>query len=218
MTQRWDGTGVDAQTWEGTRRALHAVAELVLAGPQYRASGTIRLRVTGVGFATVAAPDLAVDGDILVAGDTRRPLSGRTPGALARELGLEVGAPAGLYHDGSGGRADDVLRVDLAAARALATWLAVGREALQRFAPDQTAVLWPEHFDLGVTVDEVNYGISPGDGYSPEPYAYVGPWRQPEGPFWNAPFGAVLAGSEGGQVSGLVAFFERGRAEALAGT
>jgi hypothetical protein len=27
-------------------------------------------------------------------------------------------------------------------------------------------VLWPEHFDVGITVDEVNYGVSPGDSSS----------------------------------------------------
>ena len=37
-------------------------------------------------------------------------------------------------------------------------------------------VLWPEHFDLAIDVDEVNYGVSPGDGYHGAPYAYVGPW------------------------------------------
>ena len=42
-----------------TRRALHGVAEYLLAGPQYRASGTIRLRVSDGGFATVAEPEPA---------------------------------------------------------------------------------------------------------------------------------------------------------------
>ena len=40
----------------------------------------------------------------------------------------------------------------------------------------QTPVLWPEHFDVGITLDKVNYGVSPGDDDIPEPYAYVGPW------------------------------------------
>jgi hypothetical protein len=52
-------------------------------------------------------------------------------------------------------------------------------------------VLWPEHFDLGLTLDEVNYGISPGDGFLGEPYAYAGPWKPRQGAFWNAPFGAA---------------------------
>lgn len=61
----------------------------------------------------------------------------------------------------------------------------------RRFAPDLTPVLWPEHFDVGIQLDEVNYGISPGDHYVDEPYAYVGPWTPRTGEFWNAPFGAA---------------------------
>ena len=34
-------------------------------------------------------------------------------------------------------------------------------------------------------------GVSAGDDYYPTPYAYVGPWTQRTGPFWNAPFGAL---------------------------
>ena len=37
---------MDQQRMEHTRRALHGVAELVLAGPQYDTSQDIRLRVT----------------------------------------------------------------------------------------------------------------------------------------------------------------------------
>ena len=51
-------------------------------------------------------------------------------------------------------------------------------------------MLWPEHFDVAVTEDEVNYGVSPGDDFHPLPYAYVGPWTSRIGVFWNAPFGA----------------------------
>jgi hypothetical protein len=57
--------------------------------------------------------------------------------------------------------------------------------------PDQTPTLWPEHFDVGITMAEVNYGVSPGDATLGEPYAYVGPWRVPSGAFWNQPFGAA---------------------------
>ena len=37
-------------------------------------------------------------------------------------------------------------------------------------------MLWPEHFDVAVTDNEVNYGVSAGDDGHPLPYAYVGPW------------------------------------------
>jgi hypothetical protein len=69
-------------------------------------------------------------------------------------------------------------------------------------------VLWPEHFDLGVTLDEVNYGVSLGDGYLAEPYAYVGPWQPRTGPFWNAPFGAARPLRDVPDVAG---FFAEGR-------
>ncbi len=67
--------------------------------------------------------------------------------------------------------------MDPAAAAELADWLARGDQALRALAPDVEPVLWPEHFDLGIQLDEVNYGISPGDAGHPRPYAYVGPWK-----------------------------------------
>jgi hypothetical protein len=60
----------------------------------------------------------------------------------------------------------------------------------------------------------VNYGVSPGDGFLPEPYAYVGPWTPREGEFWNAPFGAVRRASELADAGEVAAFFAAGRAAA----
>jgi hypothetical protein len=192
-----------------TRRAWHSLAELVLAGPQYRAGGTIRLRVVPDGFATVVAPDLRVAGGYLMVGAAALPIDGSTPALLAAAAGVAVGAPDGLYHDGSGVAADEVLALDEAAAAVLADAFGRGDAALRAFAPDATPVLWPEHFDVGITVDKVNYGVSPGDGYLARPYAYVGPHGgPPAGEFWNAPFGAAKPVSE---VPDLVAFFQAGR-------
>ena len=73
--------------------------------------------------------------------------------------------------------------MDAAAAAELAAWFARGEAGLRAFAPEAEPLLWPEHFDLGIAVDEVNYGISPGDTGQPSPYAYVGPWTKREGPF-----------------------------------
>jgi hypothetical protein len=202
---------VDAEALLRTRRGLHGVAELLLAGPQYRQSGTIRLRVADGGFATIKEPHLRVEGADLVAGERRLALSGTTYGGLAGKAGLDVGAPEGLYHDGSGMTPDDVVEVDPAAARWLAECLAAGTAALRRLAPDQTPVLWPEHFDVGVTVDEVNYGVSPGDDYLAEPYAYVGPHAPRKGEFWNAPFGAARAMRDLGDEDAVLAFFQEGR-------
>jgi hypothetical protein len=178
-------------TLDTTRRALHGVAELLLAGPQYRQSKTIRLAPRPGGFGTISAPDLHVKGTELVAGDRVIPLNGTTVRELAAAADVEPGAPEGLYKDGSGVGLDDVLGVDAGAAEKIAQGFAWGDQALRRLAADETPVLWPEHFDLGITVDEVNYGVSPGDGYLGEPYAYAGPWQPRVGTFWNAPFGAA---------------------------
>ncbi len=77
-------------------------------------------------------------------------------------------------------------------------------------------MLWPEHFDVGISVNEVNYGISPGDGYLDEPYAYVGPWQRRQGTFWNAPFGAARPIAELSDVDAVVAFLAEGRDRAAA--
>lgn len=201
-------------TLVATRQALHGVAELVMAGPQHRRSGTIRLRITPGGFATVTAPELRVDGDELVAGSGRVRLTGRTYGDLAAAVGVDVGAPDGLYAEGSGWASGDRIEVDTAAAEHLADCLERGERALRTLAPDQTPVLWPEHFDLGISVGEVNYGISLGDEAIGEPYAYVGPWKQRSGEFWNHPFGAARVLQELPDVDTLVMFLGEGQKRA----
>jgi hypothetical protein len=208
---------VDLSVLATTRRAWHGVAELVLAGPQYRRSGTIRLRVVPGGFATVREPDLRVEGTELVAAE-RLPLDGRGCADLAAAAGVDVGVPEGLYHDHSGVPPEEPLRVDPAAAAHLAACFAAGDTALRAVAAtagaDVTPVLWPEHFDLGITMDEVNYGLSPGDGYLGEPYAYVGPWKARRGEFWNAPFGAARTVRELPTAEALTRFYATGRERA----
>ncbi len=193
-----------------TRRALHRVAEYLLAGPQYRASGTIRLRVSDGGFATVAEPNLAVDGRELVADGARYELAGATLADLAAAAGLDGGAPDS-YESSSDTRPDDVLDVDVVDAARLAEALATGDAALRSFAPDVEPVLWPEHFDIAIRVDGVNYGVSPGDDYIDEAYAYVGVDPVPEDEFWNAPFGAARPLAELAGADAVTAFFSEGR-------
>ena len=206
---------MDQQTYESTRQTLHGIAELVLAGPQYAQSQTIRLRVTPRGFGTVATPDLRVEELELVSPTTRRPLSG-TFASLSLAAGVEARAPREVYAEGSAVGPDDPVVVDADAVALLVGSLASGDAALRTFAPAQEPVLWPDHFDLSITVAEVNYGVSPGDAYLPEPYAYVGPWTPRKGEFWNAPFGATRALTEILDVAALVDFFETGR-RAVAG-
>ncbi|MFF2149034.1 hypothetical protein [Kitasatospora sp. NPDC058190] len=202
---------MDRETIARTRRALHAVAELVLAGPQYRASGTIRLRASPGGFATTVEPQLRVIGAELIAPGQALPLERTTCSALGADLGLTVGAPTGLYQDGAGTTADTAIEVDPSAARWLAHCFALGDAALAGLFPDADPVIWPEHFDIALTADEVNYGVSLGDAFEPEPYAYVGPHSPRQGGFWNAPFGATRTIRELGGVFGITAFLEQGR-------
>jgi hypothetical protein len=199
---------MDENVLIATRRSLHAVAEQVLAGPQYRESGTIRLRVTPGGFGQVKG-SLRVEGSELVAGDRRIPLVG-TIADVAVAAGVEPGVPVGLYSDHADLGSGDELAVDPVAAGVLAGWFARGDAALRAFA-DEEPVIWPEHFDLAISTGEVNYGLSPGDGGHAGPYAYVGPWAPREGAFWNASFGALRPAEELPDAEAVAAFFVAGR-------
>src|SRR3954468_17517142 len=173
------------------RRGLHAVAELVLAGPQYRRHGTIQLQVTPGGFGTVTDPQIRVDGVRLIVGDRAWGIAGRSCADLASELGLQASSLKDVYDDVTDVSATAPLDVDPAAAQWLARCWASGDEALRRLSADETRVLWPEHFDVGIRVDDINFGVSPGDTHINEPYAYVGPPSPRTGEFWNQPFGAA---------------------------
>ncbi|MDT7617029.1 MAG: hypothetical protein QOF00_4476 [Pseudonocardiales bacterium] len=194
-----------------TRRSLHAVAEQLLAGPQYRESGTIRLRVTPGGFGQVEGP-ARVEGTDLVTASARVPLAG-TIAEVAAAAGINAGVP-GLYSDHADLGPDETLTLDPAAVRQLADWFGRGDAGLRLFAPEAEPVLWPEHFDLAISLDEVNYGVSPGDAGHQRSYAYVGPWTPREGPFWNAPFGALRDAGELPDAAAVAAFMAAGRAAA----
>jgi len=90
--------------------------------------------------------------------------------------------------------------------------------ALRRLASDvglkEEPVLWPEHLDVALAHDEVNFGVSPGDAWAAVPYAYVGPWEPRRGDFWTAPFGAARRLDELGGADGVAAFFAEGRRRA----
>jgi hypothetical protein len=199
-----------------TRRSLHGVAELVLAGPQYRATGKLRLGVVPGGFATILAPGLRVDGG-QVAGPAGAAVAidGRTPRALGAELGVAAGRPEGAYEGGSGVDPDETLSLDAVRAGVILGALALGHDALVAFAPAETPVLWPEHFDVAIRVRDMNFGVSPGDGFIAEPYAYVGVASAPAGDsFWNAPFGAAVPLRDLPDALAVVGFFAEGRERA----
>ncbi|MGW4242823.1 hypothetical protein [Nocardia sp. NPDC004722] len=201
-----------AEDYRRTRESLHAVAEQLLAGPQYRRSGTIRLAAAPGGFATVREPKVAVREDLLLLDDAPiGKLHGATIADLAAAAGLESGLPDGVYTDVTGFDPHAELWIDPDQARILTRAYELGDTALRALAPDHTPTLWPEHFDLGFDVDEVNYGVSPGDSSIAEPYAYVGPWTPRTGEFWNQSFGAARTIAELGGPEGLLAFFTEGR-------
>jgi len=197
-----------------TRRSLHAVAELVLAGPQLTESDSIELRVTPGGFGTVTAPALFVRDGRLVTADREVVVDGRTAADVAADCGVSATSLAHVYDGGPKVAPDEVLTVDEGAAATLAGAFALGDAALRAFAPDQRPVLWPEHFDVGITVGRVNYGVSPGDEHRPAPYAYVGPWDVPAGDFWNEPFGAARDLDAFGDAEQLAAWFREGQRRA----
>ncbi|MFE3255540.1 hypothetical protein ACFXPS_04110 [Nocardia sp. NPDC059091] len=204
---------MESDDYTRTRRSLHGVAELLMAGPQYRAHGTIKLRPAPGGFSTIHPPLVAVDGDLLlVDGSVAGKLSGTTFAELASHAGIDAGAPADLYSGSSGCILTDTIHVDLDHAQTIARAFDWGDRALRRLNPTETPVLWPEHFDLGITItaDRINFGVSPGDPHIPEPYAYVGPWDPHTGPFWNESFGAAHTLTALGAAEALFTFFTEG--------
>ena len=161
-----------------TRLTLHQLAENVLAAEQVAANGDFRLDAQPDGFATrwFAGPD-GVRRRIRVAG-----------AELIRESEAES------VHGAITGDFDPV------AASVLYAWWDLGTRVLtsfaQQYGPSSSdVVLYPEHFDVGSSLDlgehlKINLGFSPGDDFCLAPYVYAGPWEQQTGEFWNAPFGA----------------------------
>lgn len=198
---------------EATRHALHAVAELVLAGAQYEACGRIALSVVDDGFATRFDPEVRVSGTTVTGPGGSTGIDGCTAREIARAVGVEVSELTEVYADGAALGADEVLHVDRACADALVRAWVAGRDALRQVAPEADPVLWPEHFDVGISVGEVNLGVSPGDAFLAEPYAYVGPWQVPEDPWFDAPFGAARLVSDLGDATGIAKFFREGLAK-----
>jgi hypothetical protein len=214
-----------------TRAGLHRVAEHVLAAARYAEAGRIGLMPSPGGFRTPPfGPDggfIAVEGTDLVVGGaagTRRTVL-TTIRAAAEFAGTTPGAPSQVYKPATPLNLDEPLMIDPDAARLLAEWYQLGAQAMSRLAAeiagDQpgAVVLWPEHFDVGMTAAAINYGASPGDDQIPEPYLYVSPHEGlPPGDsaFWNVPFGAARTFRQIGTVAEAAAFFRDGRARTRA--
>jgi hypothetical protein len=208
-----------------TRESLHRAAEHLLAATLKRATGQIALLPGAAGVRTPELPDgrvVSLDRDEVVvsgAGPVRRARL-TTLGETAAAVGLEPGFPWTTHPPGTSYEPHAALQVDPVAAAALAEWFVLGDEALTTFAATDLAgegptrpVVYPEHFDLGLTAGAVNYGFSPGDESIPTPYAYVGPHSPPApDPFWNAAFGAARTWDELTTPALALDFLRAGRA------
>jgi len=77
---------------------------------------------------------------------------------------------------------------------ALARWFAAASEVLEEVRARQArlwpgpVLCWPHHFDIALAVPlggperSIGIGVSPGDGYYAQPYAYVSPYPAPKDP------------------------------------
>jgi len=109
---------MDERSLAVTRRSLHGVAELVLAGPQYRQGGGIRLRVVPGGFGTVNRRDLRVEGDALITSTGSLRLAG-SYAELAAAAGVEPSPLDDVYSGGPKVGVNEQIEIDPVAARLL---------------------------------------------------------------------------------------------------
>lgn len=195
-------------TFVSTRESLRALACYAVSPACKARTAHIGLRPAADGFATPPFEDgsrLVVRGQHL-AWDPGTSITVTTLRAAAAFVDVELSPDPGVGHDLPPFSPDADLHVDAEASAALGSWYRFGGQVIEALAGRSStghvseAQIWPEHFDLAVTVEaggggSVNVGFSPGDSFSDEPYVYVGPHDTAglSGPYWNAPFGAYLA-------------------------
>jgi hypothetical protein len=228
-------------TLEPTRTALHRVAAYVVSPARRQATGNeIALTVLPGGFGT---PTFGEDEQVRVE-DTRivhrrrgqeRAAELTTLRDVAHFVGLEPDVEwASKFDVPPPGDLDAPLGVDLADARRIYDWFALGEAALRvvrgEARPEDAVsdvILWPEHFDVAIDLGpeagglRATYGASPGDEQHAQPYLYVSPWTKREGERWNDPaFGGASLRADalsrvGDPLQAAVAFFRDGRRELL---
>ena len=221
----------------GTRAALQALAEGVMAPAREHANGKIGLRYTRGGFGT---PFFGEDVQLRVAGGQLIVQRGQQERSAQIETLAQCAAHVGAELLPSAPAADSPLAVDPAASRFLGEWFGFGVSVLEELragagdALEPSRVqLWPEHFDLSVELGgeqggaRAGYGASPGDELHEQPYLYVVPWGElPDGALWQAsafagaelPYASLLAaGSSGAEQRELALAFFGERLAALVG-
>ena len=210
--------------WSAQRRTLQRIATHVLAQARFRHDalfdltalpgglgtppvGPQRERVRLVGGSMFVERVAGADVYTSTATTDVVTVAGSSIAALCRTIGFE---PDPAFWVGSDtpplGDPDDMLVLDSLSAQVAGEWYLLGQRAIDEAVaslPDAQASvgrLWPEHFDHGIDLAakpgvRCNLGAAAGDGFSAEPYLYVGPWdagRPGAADYWNAPFGAVL--------------------------
>ena len=187
-----------------TREGLHALAEHVLSPLRYRAEGRIGLQAIDGGFGPASARTVGGSWSWAISSTTA---TGRTASPRsATPHGSSAGPSARRPRCTS--RSPTPTRTEPSASsppppQVVCGWFTFGAgvlaEAASAAAPDDDpseAQLWPEHFDLALSIGpdgaRANVGASPGDTDHDAPYLYVGPWEPRPGGLWNEPWGASL--------------------------
>ena len=203
-----------------TRNALHDIARFVLAADLEGTTDLVTLRAADGGF---AQPErlvdgllrrIRIDGTALVVqrgeNEEWEPLTTLRAAAEHASVSLPADAPD----------TENALEIDATHAELLADFFALTDVALAEFRRRHAgerptiAQLFPHHFDLAITMQEVNFGGSPGDADHDQPYLYVGPWSISPHPEWNEAWGASMPWSPQTTTEQVVEFFERGRSAA----
>ncbi len=176
-----------------TRRSLHLVLFYALSLARQRSDDLVWSVPMPGGFgSTVAGVTRRIDGREMVIEHDEVELARQRIGTLdeaMRFFGVDFDRARGERNDIEvPERTDELLQVDLEAAKDLAVWFETGWDVLGRLLDrvgdqaDTERRLWNEHFDLAIELGEqaegrrASIGFSPGDEQIPEPYVYVSPW------------------------------------------
>ena len=221
-----------------TRDSLRKLASHVLSPARKAATGRIGLRAAPGAFGT---PVFGTDAQLWIDGATLScRLGAKTDSvditslaAAADFAGVTLSDDPGIGNEPPPlGDVEAPLTVVPAATEAIGAWFAFSAAVLEDFRTELnaagrqcsvyysfSALYWR---DLGFDTEGINFGCSPGDEYLADPYVYVGPSNTdglPDGDFWNAPFGAVLAYKEllsaPDQPAAALEFLRRGAGLAL---
>lgn len=210
--------------WSAQRDTLQRIATHVLGQARFRHDGLFDLtplpggfgtppvgprreRIRLVGGSMFVERVVGADIDDAEAATEVVTVAGNSIAGLCRAIGFDpdpdfrVGSDTPALGDPGAHVVLDGLSAQLAG-----EWYLLGQRAIDEVVasiPDADASvgrLWPEHFDHGIDLAarpgvRCNLGAALGDGFSEQPYLYVGPWDadRPGSPgYWNAPFGAVV--------------------------